>query len=295
MTVNTAGGQINGGLVGIVATSSGTAGDLHVSAGSIIGASENGVFASISNGQSVGAVRVDVNGPISASQNAVLAGGPGAVTVNVGNDITAGLSGVSASAENGLTTVNQTAGTIQSGGSGIDAATIGTGGIAVNMSGGQIGSGGNAVGGAGSLQQDLLAWAAISMSRPGAFFPLVTAFMPGSETIQSAGNIKVAVSSGATVNVNSGSGVFAQTVGSGNVVITNNGNIHTASNGYGVDAEIIKVFDPFSGTGNIIVINNANVVSGGTFAGVNLVGGSANSLTNAASITGNVGLRVSGR
>jgi len=292
VTVNTTGGQINGGLVGIVATSSGTAGDLHVSAGSIIGASENGVFASISNGQSVGAVRIDVNGPISASQNAVLAGGPGAVTVNVSNDITAGLSGVSASTENGLTTVNQTAGTIQSGGSGIDAATIGTGGVTVNMSGGLVGSNGNAVGGAGIFTESLGAGGDINVTARN-IFSAGDGIHARIGNDQSAGNIRVAVSSGATVNVNSGSGVFAQTIGSGNVVITTNGDIH-ASNGYGIDAEIVKVFDPFSGTGNIIVINNANVVSGGTFAGANLVGGSANSLTNTASITGNVGLRISG-
>ena len=54
------------------------------------------------------------------------------MTVNVANDITAGRRGVDA-ASNGLVTVNQTAGTIQSIGDGINAGSVGTGGVVVNM------------------------------------------------------------------------------------------------------------------------------------------------------------------
>ena len=296
VTVNTMGGQIHGSLAGIVVSSSGAAGDLHVTAGTIIASLEDGVFASISNAASTGAVRVDVNGTISANQDGVLAGGAGAVTVNVGNDITAGGNGVSAGSSNGLTIVNQTTGIIHSTGDGIDAYnpySIGTGGVTVNMSGGQIGSNGNAVGGAGisvlslGTAGDINVTARSIFSRGDGIYARIG-------NAGSAGNINVTVDAGATVNVNSAAGIFAQTVGSGDIIISVKGNVST-SNGHGIDAEIIRdSFDPLSGTGNISVINNANIVSGGAFAGVNLVGGNANSVTNIASITGNVGLRVSG-
>jgi len=293
VTVNTTGGQVNGGLTGIVAVSSGTAGDLHVTAGSINSALESGVFASISNAQSAGAVRVDVNGTISANEDGVSAGGFGAVTVNVGSNITAGGRGVDAANENGLVTVNQTAGTIHSNADGIDAGAVGTGGVSVNMSGGQIGSSGNAVGGAGIFTQSLGTSGDINVTAR-SIFSLGDGIYARIGNAGSAGNISVTVSTGATVNVSSATGIFAETVGSGDITINVKGNVST-SNGHGIDAEITRdPFDPLSGTGSVSIVNNANIVSGGAFAGVNIVGGSANSITNTASITGNVGLRIAG-
>src|SRR5262249_54989483 len=111
---------------------------------------------SIGNAASAGAVRVDVNATITASTgNGVSAGGFGAVMVNVANNIAAGNRGVFAASSNGLTTVNQTAGTIHSSGDGINAGSIGTGGVTVNMSGGQIGTSASPVGGAGIFTQSL--------------------------------------------------------------------------------------------------------------------------------------------
>jgi autotransporter-associated beta strand protein len=290
VSVNMTGGQISGALDGIVAFSSGAAGNVYVAANSIV-ASGPGVFASISNAASAGAVRVDVNGAIvSSTSEGVSAGAFGGTTVNVGNDITAGTRGVAAASDNGSTTVNQTAGIIHATSDGISAGSIGTGAVTVHMSGGQIGTNGNAVGGVGIFTQSFGGDITVAA---GSIFSLGDGVYARIGSDQGAGKISVMINPGATINVNSGSGVFAQTSSAGNVVITVKGDIST-SNGYGLDAEIIKGFDPLSATGNISVINNANVVSGGTFAGVNVVGGIANAVTNTAGIIGNIGLRTSG-
>jgi autotransporter-associated beta strand protein len=291
--VNTMGGQISGGLVGIAAASSGAAGDLNVTAGTI-SASEFGIFAGISNAASAGAVRVDVNGAIAAStEQGVSAGGFGAVTVNVANDITAGGRGVDAASGNGLMTVNQTAGIIHSTGNGINAGSTGTDGVTVHMSGGQIGTSGNAVGGAGIFTLSLGTAGDINVTANSIFSVGDGVYARIGDT-GNAGNISVTINPGATVSVGSpgvGRGIFAESDGTGNIAIVANGNIST-SNGNAIDAEIIKFTN--NSTGNVSVINNANVVSGGAFAGVNLVGGIANSVTNTAGITGNIGLRTSG-
>ena len=297
VTVNTTGGQILGSLAGIVVSSSGAAGDLHVTAGTIIASLEDGIFASISNAASAGAVRVDVNGKISANQDGVGAGAFGAVTVNVNNDITAGIRGVSAASGSGPVTVNQTAGTILSISDGISAGALDAGSVTVNMSGGQIGINGNAVGGAGIFTQSFSRTGDINVTA-NSIFSVGDGIYARIGFTQSSGNINVTINPGATVTVGSsgvGRGIFAEADGTGNIAIVVNGNIST-SHGHGIDAEIIKFFlDPFNtGTGSIFVTNNANVTAGDISAGVNLLGGFANSVTNTGSITGNVGLRTSG-
>jgi uncharacterized protein with beta-barrel porin domain len=294
--VNMTGGQITSGLTGIVAATSGTSGDITIAAGPIKSTLESGIFASIENHTSGGAVRVDVNGAISAAQDGVLAGAnSGAVTVNVNNDIMAGGRGVDAAGD-GAVTANQTAGIIHSVGNGIDVGSLGIGNVVVSMSGGQIGASGNAVGGAGIFAQHFGTAGDINITA-GNIFSVGDGIYARIGNTGDAGNINVAVASGSAVTVGptgTGRGIFAETLGAGNIGITVNGNV-TTTKGNGIDAEITRdPFDPQSGTGSVSVTNNASVTAGGSFAGLYIAGGTANTVQNNASITGDVGLRVNG-
>src|SRR5262249_7504126 len=148
-----------------------------------------------------------------------------------------------------------------------NAGSIGTGGVTVNMSGGQIGTSASPVGGAGIFTQSLGTAGDINITA-NTIFSTADGVYGRIGNTGNAGNINVTINPGATVSVISapgvGAGVFAQTVGSGNIVITAKGDINTL-NGNGIDAEIIKVTNGV-GTGNITVTNNSNITAGGLFA-----------------------------
>lgn len=293
--VNMTGGSIGSAAAapntGIYAQSSGTAGDVSVTAGSIY-AKYTGIYAQITNAASTGNIRVDSNGmitvttaPVSFDQGPIYAStagsgsvtvnvnasitalatniigvdarsmGSGAVTINVAADVNAGTDtnsrAVTAGGTAGTTSINMTAGTIQSGGDGLRAASLGTGNIVVNMTGGQIGGPGGpgvaqSVGGIGIVASNLTGASGAITITAGKIYADTMGVMT---TIGNAAN-------------------------SSNTVITANGAIKAGSFG---------IFASTAGTGNISITTNAGVVGAN---GVVLYGGSNNSLTNSA--TGNI-------
>jgi len=293
----TGGRIISRDLTGITAFSAGTTGNVFVTANTIF-SSETGVFVGVSNALNTGIIRVDVNGPITAStEEGVSAGGFGAVTVNVANSIFAGGRGVDA-ASDGLVTVNQTAGTIQSNGDGIDVGSLESGGVIVKMTGGLIGSSGRSVGGSGISAQGLGTSGDIDI-RANSIFSTVDGVYAHIGNADSDGNINIRINSGAVIAVTPGSGfasgVFAQTLGSGYIGITVKGDID-AVKGNDIDAEVINFGFPDSGrgTGSTTINNSVNVTANGVSAGVSLVGGTSNFLSNTGNISENIGVRISG-
>ena len=105
-------------------------------AGHTINAGDIGIRAQMQNAGATGNVQVTANGAVTSTTNdgirasTVATAATSTVTVTVGNNITAGNNaadrGVRASGINGLVTVNQTAGTIASTGTGIDATSSGS-------------------------------------------------------------------------------------------------------------------------------------------------------------------------
>ena len=139
------------GADGLLAFAAGTAGNINLTTGQIV-STGIGINAVQADAATTGNVQVNVNGAVTSSTTDGVqarinsSNAASTVTVNVGNNITAGTAGdtsddgVDARGINGLVTINHTAGTILAGGGGLIALTSGTGGIIVNMSGGQIGT-----------------------------------------------------------------------------------------------------------------------------------------------------------
>jgi outer membrane autotransporter protein len=250
--IDMTGGQINSGLTGIATA---TRGNIFVTANTIVASNGSGIFAS---GTGNGTVRVDTNGTINSSAFGVSAGGFGPVTVNIANNITATAGGVDAASDSS-TTVTQTAGTIQSGGDGIAAGSITSGGVTVNITGGQIGTNAaSPVGGNGVSVQSF-----------------------------GSANADINITAGAIFSTSDGINArFANSDNAGNINITSNGNIFSAQ-GNGIVAEV-------SGpAGSISVTNNASISANGAFAGIHLLGGSANSIINTGTILGSTGIQIS--
>jgi fibronectin-binding autotransporter adhesin len=287
--IDMTGGQlISTGFGGIAATADGPSGNVFVKT-SAITAPLLDVFAT-SNG---GSVRVDVDDPIIAGsmgqalQDAVLASGAIVSIVNIANNITANADGGVFAGGGARTIVNQTAGTISSSGNGIETA----GASIIHTAGGEIVSGAN-----GIDAEVLVPTGGITILGGN----LVISAGDGIHArIGYAGNpddINVTVNSAMSINagtIGSAAGVFTQTVGSGNIAITVDGNVNASGNG--IDAEITNIGEAgiISGTGST-TINNSGDISGQIGAGVTVSGGAANVLNNTGSITGNIGVQLSG-
>jgi uncharacterized protein with beta-barrel porin domain len=214
-----------------------------------------GVYATT---QGNGTITVNVNSAVSAAVGDgfgvdATGSGAGAVTINVGADVTGGTSkfaeGVVAGATDGLVTINMTAGTITSGGHGLNAFSFGTGGVKVNMTGGQIGTSGAPVGLSGIV----------------------------ASTNSAAGGVDV--TAGTIYATQSGiSASISNSLNNSNITVTANGAV---SAGAAVGTAAIDVSTVGSGSQHVTV---NNTVTGAEVA-VRLSGGTGNTLTNAASGT----------
>ena len=225
------------GADGLLAFGAGTAGDISLTTGQIV-ATGFAINAVQADAATTGNLQVNVNGAVTSSiTDSVRAhtnssNAASTVTVNVANNITAGTAGdtsddgVDARGINGLVTVNQTAGTVVSGGGGLVALTSGTGSVNVNMSGGQIGT---------------------SASRAGFGIITQTDGAGANQLVNAAGPI-----------FSTFTGVSARADGSGTITVNTSGEINSLM-GDGVSAV------NFIGTSptNIITVNSAGNITAG--------------------------------
>jgi uncharacterized protein with beta-barrel porin domain len=317
VTVNSTGNITTAGTTaaGIYALSTGGGAVTVTSIGNIstVGSNSQGILAQ------GGAVAVTSTGNITtAGSNAagISANGSGAATVNsTGNITTAGSrsQGILALAP-GAVTVTST-GSIATQGNrayGIYAKSFGNGAIAVTSTGNIVTTGDDAFGIFAASQSNgaVAVTSSGNITTTGVDASGIVAFNNGTGaiTVTSTGNIATAglnavgiyasSATGAIAVTSTGnittaganaSGIYATSLGSGAVMVTSTGNISTAgSNASGIYAK--------STGGPIAVTIKSGTVSGGTGtgAGVTLLGGTNNTLTNMGTVMAVSGLAIAG-
>jgi outer membrane autotransporter protein len=233
-----------------------------------INSGSDGIRARMRNAGATGNVQVTANGTITAGLDGIEAStaataATSTVTVNVGNNITAGSNaadfGVLASGINGLVSVNQTAGIIQSTGTGIAGNSTGAGGATVNQTGGQVGtSAATRVGG-------------IGINATGSATNTGNITVNALTVFATTDGVRAQIAAGGTGNIN--------------VTIADNGTIRGGGNG-------IIANQLGAGNATIIVGNNAAVTGdGGT--GIVLSGGLANTIQVNGNVSGVAGIQAS--
>jgi uncharacterized protein with beta-barrel porin domain len=319
-------------LTQAITPASGTGGISFISAGDITITSNTGAFGITTTGAGAfgiealslfGAVTVTSTGNIGTTGStaigiAAASFGGGAVTVtSTGNITTAGRNafGISAYATSGAVRVTST-GNITTAGNyaaGIFAESNGAGAVTVTSIGNIATAGGSAFG----IYAKSTGGGAVTVTSTGnvatkdSFASGIVArgYGAGAVTVTSTGNIATAgfgaygifaqsTGAGAVTVTSTGNistagagalGIFAQGNGTGAVTVTSTGNITTAgSNAIGIFAE--------STGGPVAVTIKSGTVSGGSGsgAGVDLVGGTNNTLSNFGTVTALSGLAIKG-